>query len=77
MIYKTALDGEGIFQLGLIQDFFKRMRIPLPQIAIIGEIFNLDFTFNRNFWADFDRKISNSIIEFSVSQSVSHDFENK
>ena len=55
MINKTAIDDEGIFQLGLIQDFFKKMKIPLSQVAIIGDIFNLDWTSNRNFWTDFDR----------------------
>ena len=56
MINKTAIDDEGIFQLGLIQDFFKKMKISLSRVAIIGDIFNLDWTSNRNFWTDFDRK---------------------
>ena len=56
MIHKTPLDGEGIFQLGIIQDFFKKMKIPLSRIGLDGELFNLDWTSNRNFWTDFDRK---------------------
>ena len=42
MISKTALDGEGIFQLGLVQDFFKKMNIPLSQIKVVGDFFDLD-----------------------------------
>ena len=56
MTHKTALDGQGIFQLGIIQDFFKSMKIPLSRIGLNGELFNLDPSSNRSFWTDFDRK---------------------
>ena len=49
MINKTAIDDEGIFQLGLIQDFFKKMKIPISEIKIIGDYFDLDCHYNRNF----------------------------
>ena len=49
MTNKTAVDGKGIFQLGLIQDFFKKMKIPISEIKIIGDYFDLDCHYNRNF----------------------------
>ena len=64
MTNKTALDGEGIFQLGLIQDFFKKMKIPISKIKIIGDYFDLDCHYNRNFRREILR---NSFEYFRVS----------
>ena len=52
MIHKTAIDGMGIFQLGLIQDFFKKMKIPLSNVKVIGEYFDLDLRYRAS--SDFD-----------------------
>ena len=49
MTNKTAVDGKGIFQLGLVQDFFKKMKISISEIKIIGDYFDLDCHYNRNF----------------------------
>ena len=52
MIFKTPIDGIGIFQLGIIQDFFKKMKISISQIKLIGDYFDLDerySTYEQNF----------------------------
>ena len=36
MIHKTAIDGMGIFQLGMVPDFFKKMKIPIFDIKVKG-----------------------------------------
>ena len=55
MIYKTPIDGIGIFNLGIIQDFFKKMKIPLSKVKVIGEYFDLDMRFKTEFERDFPR----------------------
>jgi len=32
MIHGTALDSTGLFQLERVQEFFKKMKIPLDQV---------------------------------------------
>ena len=55
MIYKTPIDDVGLFQLGIIQDFFKRMKIPLSEVKVSGEYFDLDMRFMTEFERDFPR----------------------
>ena len=71
MISKTALDGEGIFQLGLIQDFFKKMKIPLSNVKVIGEYFDLDLRFrdSSNFDTHFQR-FHNFIVNWRLCPAV-------
>ena len=78
MIHKTAIDGMGIFQLGMVQDFFKKMKIPLSEIQVNGEYFDLLLSpvqirnltrFNKipsqSFLTKFNRKGFGIHIEFS------------
>ena len=77
MVSKTALDGKGIFQLGLIQDFFKKMKLPLSQVKVEGDYFDLDRDLNRNFRRDFPRnsfKFNNSVIVKFVSKTIPKGF---
>ena len=53
MIHKTAIDGMGIFQLGMVPDFFKKMKIPISDIKVEGEFFDLDRYQNPNFRREF------------------------
>ena len=62
MIHKTAIDDMGIFHLGLIQDFFKKMRIPLSKVKVIGEYFDLDLRYKKEFAKYFPR-FHKSIVE--------------
>ena len=79
MIHKTAIDEIGIFQLGMVQDFFKKMKIPLSQVQVQGEYFDLLLTqvqirnltrFNKipsqSFLNKFNRKGFEIYIEFSL-----------
>ena len=47
MIHETAIDGICIFQLGMVQDFFKKMKIPLSQVQVQGEFFDLLLSQNQ------------------------------
>ena len=49
---KTALDNEGLFQLRLIQDFFAK-KIPLSNIKVIGEYFDVDSNTKKEFKRNF------------------------
>ena len=71
MISKTALDGEGIFQLGLVQDLFKKMKIPLSNVKVIGEYFDLDLRFrdSSNFDTHFQR-FHNFIVNWRLCPAV-------
>ena len=53
MIFKTPIDGIGIFQLGIIQDFFKKMKIPPSKVKVIGKYFDLDMRYKTEFKRDF------------------------
>ena len=52
MIYKTPIDGIGIFQLGIIQYFFKKMKVPLTKVKVNGEYFDLDLRYRET--SEFD-----------------------
>ena len=47
MINKTSIDGKGVFQLGMVQDFFKMMKIPLSQVQVNGEYYDLRLSQNQ------------------------------
>jgi hypothetical protein len=40
MIHETAMDGKGIFNLDIVQKFFKKMKVPLDQIKVKGDFFD-------------------------------------
>lgn len=41
MKYSTALDGPGVFSLGQVQLFFKKMKLDLSKVIIKQDYFNL------------------------------------
>ena len=79
MIHKTAIDGLGIFQLGMVQDFFKKMKIQISEVQVNGEYFDLQLSQNQirnltrfnkipsqSFLTKFNRKGFGMYIEFSL-----------
>ena len=55
MIYKTPIDGIGIFHLGIIRDFFEKMKIPLSEVKVNGQYFDLDMRYKTEFERDLPR----------------------
>ena len=41
MIHGTAMDSTGIYHLEIVQQFFKKMKIPIDQVKVDGEYFDL------------------------------------
>ena len=42
MIHGTAMDLKGIFHLEIVQQFFKKMKIPLDQVKVEGDFFDFN-----------------------------------
>ncbi len=42
MIQGTAMDLQGIYQLEIVQQFFKIMKIPLDQVKVKGDFFDFN-----------------------------------
>ena len=47
MINCTAMDSTGVYHLEIVQQFFKKMKVPLDQVKIEGTYFDLTTQHNQ------------------------------